>query len=259
MRSVLTVAALAALLSCKDASDTSYQGSFIIKLVDAAARYDEMKIVFRRIEIHRSGASDALGWRVVSDELATHDIITLRNGVNVLLVSTSVPEGAYDKIRVFFKTSSVRVDGVEETVFVPSDLDDGVVIDHSFTVQTDGSTGITFDFDAVRSIRKNGTGTFELRPIIRLQNTDLAGSIRGSISPVTVRAVVATSVDGDSVTTLTLGEPPNNSFELVDLPEGTYDIRVSPDSVAYMDTVLVAKTVVRKQTLQLGAIVLQPR
>jgi len=250
---------LAVMAGCKDAENTDFQGTLVIKLVDAPAALEELDIVFSRVSIHRAGLSDDLGWRVVSDDVLTQDILELRNGRSTNIVSAVVPEGSYDKIRVLFDISSLRESGIQSTVFIPDNILNGVDFEHSFDVTEDKTTGITFDFDATRSIQTNTQGRYELRPIVRIQNTDLAGSIIGAVIPDSVQAFVSTSVGGDSVTTISLAQPGNNSFELVDLPEGTYAVSITSTHAAFKDTSIVHVTVIRKQKANIGAILLQLR
>ncbi len=251
--------AVIASLSCKDAENRDFQGTLIIKLVDAPAALEQLNIVFRRVLIHRAGLSDDLGWRVVSDDVLTQDIIALRNGQSRNIVSAVVPEGSYDKVQVLFGISSLVQDGVEATILIPTEFNNGVTFEHSFEVREGTITGITFDFDATRSVKVAQQGNYELRPIVRIQNTDLAGSIVGAVLPDSVQAVISTATGTDSVTTLSLALAGNNSFELVDLPEGSYSVTISPTDAAYADTTLTSVTVIRKLKQNVGAVLLRPR
>ncbi len=244
---------------CQDPTNTSFTGDFRIKLVDAPGAFDQVNIVVRRISVHRASAGPSFGWTVISEDVATYDLMQLRNGISATIVSATLPSGAYDGIKVLFGPSNVMEDGFERTVEVPAAIDAGALIEVDFVVEEGALIGLTFDMDLSRSIRKNAEGRYELRPVIRVQRTDLAGSIAGAVVPDSIQAVISTVVGLDSVTTLTLAQSGNNSFQLVDLPEGTYDIRIVPNDPGFRDTLLTSVAVVPRQTNSIGAIVLQER
>lgn len=259
MRTTWIVMAAALGLSCQDPENTSFAGEFRIKLVDAPAAFDQVNIVVRRISVHRASASATFGWSVISEDVSTFDLVRLRNGVSATMVAVSLQSGRYDGITVLFGTSNVLEDGFERTVEIPSAIRNGAVIDADFDVAEGQLLGLTFDMDVSRSIRLNADGRYELRPVIRVQRTDLAGTIAGAVVPDSIQAVISTVTGVDSVATFSLAQQGNNSFQLVDLPEGIYDIRVTPDDPLYLDTLLASVVVVPRQTTNIGAIPLRLR
>ncbi|OGU32315.1 MAG: hypothetical protein A2X67_01785 [Ignavibacteria bacterium GWA2_55_11] len=258
LRTVFTIALIGLLGGC-ESPDSDFKGEFRIKLIDAPAAYQEVNIVFRRVLVHRQGASSELGWHVVSEDVQSHDLLQLRNGVSRNLVSAVLSTGDYDKIQILFGLSRVVENGNDITVKIPANLESGLIIQTPFTVKEDQVYGLTFDFDASRSILVTPQSEYILRPIIRVQAADLAGSIIGSVLPDSVEAVITTSTATDSVTTLSLAQSGNNSFELVDLPEGTYTVSIISGSPAFRDTTITGAAVVRKQKTNLGAIPLHPK
>ncbi len=244
---------------CQDPANTSFTGDFRIKLVDAPGAFGQVNIVVRRISVHRASAGPSFGWTVISEDVGTYDLLQLRNGISATIVSATLPSGRYDKITVLFGPSNVVEDGFERTVEVPAAIAGGALIDADFVVEEGALIGLTFDMDISRSIRMNAEGRYELRPVIRVQRTDLAGTIAGAVVPDSIQAVVSTVAGSDSVTTLTLAQSGNNSFQLVDLPEGTYDIRIVPGDPRFLDTLLTSVAVVPRQITSIGAIVLQER
>lgn len=246
-------------LGCQNPDDTSFRGDFRIKLVDAPAVYDEVNIVVRRVSVHRASAGPSFGWTVISEDVSSFNLLDLRNGVSATLASAALPVGRYDKVLVLYGISNLVEDGFERTVYIPDDLADGAVVDAEFEVTEGGLFGLTFDMDVTRSIRTTADGRFELRPVIRVQRTDLAGSIAGGVVPDSILAFVTTFAGGDSVSTFSLALPGINSFQLVDLPEGIYHVGVRSSHPDFLDTLLADVQVVPRQTTQLGAITLRPR
>lgn len=246
-------------LGCQNPDNTSYLGGFRGKLVDAPAAFQQLNVVVRRIQIHRAGSLGDTGWRVVTDEVRTYDILKLRNGLNEILFDASVPAGVYDKISILFGISTLSEGGVTHTVDIPDAIAGGYTIEMPFEVVEGKVYGMTFDFDTFRSV-KPGVGThYLLTPVIRLQPTDLAGTITGGVVPDSAQAIISTMTSLDSVSTLTLGQTGNNSFQLVDLPEGNYAVHVTSLNTAFKDTVVTGVTVVRRQYTSIGAVILRPR
>ena len=259
MRTTWIMIAATVGLSCQNPENTSFTGDFRIKLVDAPAAFDQVNVVVRRISAHRASASTTFGWTVISEDVASFDLLKLRNGVSATMVAATLPSGRYDGITVLFGTSNVLEDGFERTVEIPSAIRNGAVIDAEFDVVEGELAGLTFDMDVSRSVRLNAEGRYELRPVIRVQRTDLAGTIAGAVAPDSVQAVISTVTGEDSVATYSLAQSGNNSFQLVDLPEGIYNIRITPDDPAYLDTLLTSVVVVPRQTTNIGAILLRAR
>lgn len=259
MRTFLVLLCALWSVRCQDPANTSFTGDFRIKLVDAPGVFDQVNIVIRRISVHRASAGPSFGWTVISEEVGTYDLMQLRNGISATIVSATLPSGAYDKVLVLFGPSNVIEEGFERTVQIPAAISAGAQIDAEFIVEEGALIGLTFDMDISRSIRTNSEGRYELRPVIRVQRTDLAGSIAGAVVPDSIRAVISTVAGSDSVTTISLAQSGINSFQLVDLPEGIYDVRIVPDDAGYRDTLLTSIIVVPRQITSIGAIVLQER
>jgi hypothetical protein len=250
---------LPVLVGCQNPDDASFRGDFRIKLVDAPAVYDAVNIVVRRVSVHRAGAASSFGWTVISEDVKTFNLLDLRNGVSATMASATLPVGRYDKILMLYGISSLVEDGFERTVYIPEELADGAVVDVEFEVREGDLVGLTFDMDVTRSIRTTTDGRFELRPVIRVQRTDLAGSIAGGIVPDSILAIITTKAGNDSVSTFSLALPGLNSFQLVDLPEGTYQVGIKSSHPGYLDTLLADVRVIPRQTTQLGAIALRPQ
>lgn len=259
MRALSRCIVVLAILGCQDPANESFRGEFRIKLVDAPAVYDAVNVVVRRVSVHRASASASFGWTIISEDVRTFNVLDLRNGISATMASASLPVGRYDKILILYGTSNLIQDGFERTVYIPRELQDGGVVDTEFDVTEGGRLGLTFDFDLTRSIRLTSQGRFELHPVIRVQQTDLAGSIAGGVTPDTLLATITTMAGQDSVSTFSLAAAGNNSFQLVDLPEGIYQITVASSLPAYFDTTLTNIVVVPRQTTNVGAIPLRLR
>ena len=88
------------------------------------------------------------------------------------------------------------------------------------------SYNILLDFDAHQSIVLKGNGDYQLKPVIRTIEAIMSGSIRGSITPVGVIALVAATSNGVNFSSVTNA---NGDFLIDGIPVGTYDVTVTPD------------------------------
>lgn len=246
-------------LGCQDPTNTSFTGNFRIKLVDAPAAFDQVNVVIRRVSVHRAGASAAFGWTIISEDVQTFDLLHLRNGVSATMVSATLPTGRYDKILLLLGTSNLVEEGFERTVEIPAGIRTGATIDVPFDIIEGSLMGLTFDMDVSRSVRTTPDGRFELHPVIRVQQTDLAGSIAGAVVPDSALATISTIAGEDSVSTLSLAQTGNNSFQLVDLPEGEYRVTITSLHPDFLDTTLTSVSVVPRQTTNIGAIPMRSR
>jgi hypothetical protein len=250
---------LAGIVSCSK-SGSDYQGELYIKLVDAPATYDAINLYIQEFAIHREGFEASLGWRVVS--LATEgkfDVLSLRNGNDRTLVFSKVPVDKYDQIRLRFGYCSITVDGHDYTL-VDSASNQTALIPYSFEIVENKQYSLTFDFEIDKSILRSGN-QYNLTAQFRIQPTDLAGSIAGSVVDSIghpIAASISTNTGLDSI--VTTNDPSTGSFQLTDLPsksDSSYTIFIMPDDpLTWRDAAVTGISVYSRQTTSVGAIVL---
>lgn len=135
------------------------------------------------------------------------------------------------------------------------------VLNYDFEVLAGSQTQLTFDFDVSRSVSKIGGNYFIFTPVIRVQNTLLSGSISGSVvdsNHTVVPTTISTWTGIDSISTV--NDTTNGSFQLSDIPENLYSIRIVPfDTLSFLKKRIDSLVVTRQTTHNLGAIVLQRR
>ncbi|MES0491256.1 MAG: FG-GAP-like repeat-containing protein [Leptospirales bacterium] len=138
---------------------------------------------FRSIEVN----SATEGWMTVvdfGDAGKTFDLLQLQNGVTAALGSFSLDPGTYDQMRFVLNDANylnVNTKGVitQEPLKTPSGGQTGIKLIHSFTVDSQGYTVLTIDFDAQKSIHYNKGQGFMLKPVIKVidaQTTPGAGT-----------------------------------------------------------------------------------
>lgn len=229
-------------------------GQVKMYIVDSPSAYDAVNIVVLSVQVHQAGLDSLSGWVVVNDTPATHDLLVLRNGANAILGSATLNAGMYNQIRLLIGTgSNVVIAGVPYGLEIPSGMQTGVKLNHPFTIQPNATYELTLDFDAERSVVQTGAGQYRLKPVIRVQANQSAGSVSGTIFQPASRPEVWTNVGNDTASTIA---DTNGAFKLMALPEGSYSIRFVSSSAAYRDTTINGVIVQRGQNTDMGTVAL---
>ena len=253
-RTLLSYFALSALFllfvvaGCSDKGTSPSSGTVSLRMTDAPAAVDAINLVITQVSINQSEGDE--GWEVLRSDTMNVDLLTLRNGVFTNLGTARVASGSYSQVRLKLGAgSTIVVDGVTYPLTVPSGLQSGLKIVGPFNVPSGGTVDIQLDFDAARSIVLTGSGTYILKPVIRIMPTPIAGAIKGRVLPTTVPttvyAIQAPDTIGSAVTT------DDGHFMVSVLPAGTYSVAFHPAS-DYRDTTLVNVNVTTGNTTDVG-------
>jgi len=122
-------------------------------------------------------AADDDGWIVISSEEQGFDLLTLRNGAFDLLAQAKLDAGVYTQVRLKITDATddsgepktyVQVDGEKYPLVVPSGTKSGLKLTRHFTITGDNETVLYLDFDAEKSVRQTGSGTYHLKPTIKI-------------------------------------------------------------------------------------------
>ncbi len=253
---VIIAGMIACQLSCNSNPANSPSDNLTIKIIDAPAAFDQEVIVIRRIDLHKSGSAAELDWRVINGSVTTYDLLKFRNGVSQVAVSTYVPPGSFDAIRLTLEGSYVWIGGKYILLDLPANVAGGFVISYPLTIADQNVYQLILDFDAYRSVRQTSATTFELYPVVRVQDAAIAGSIAGAVisadSLKPANCVVSSTVASDEVGTTP--DPGTGSFQLGALPEGTYSIKISSPDSLFQDTTVSAIRVLRLQQTSIGVV-----
>jgi hypothetical protein len=229
------------------------QGQIRMHLTDSPAQFDAVNIVVTGVEVHQAGADSTSGWITVNSISGTYDLLSLANGLSVVLVDSSLPAGHYTQIRLLIGAgSNVVIGGVSFDLEIPSGMQTGLKLNHQFTIESNVLYELTLDFDAERSIILTGVGQYQLQPVIRVQANAVAGSISGTVLPIEAMAHIWTMVDDDTV--WASADPSSGYFMLSALPEGIYAVTFVSTNVAYRDTTKYDVLVLRQQNTAIGTI-----
>ncbi len=253
---IIPVLILFVYTGCNDNSTSptnSNQGQLKISMVDSPAQYDAVNIVVTRVEVHIADSSEG-GWMVINSVPHTYDLLQLRNGASLVLGDTFLIAGHYTQIHLILgEGSNVVISGDTIPLVIPSGFQTGVKLNHEFDILPGNLYELLLDFDAERSIHITGNGVYMMNPVIRLVPVVVSGSISGQILPLEADAFAWTLVGTDTVSTYTNS---GGFFSLMALPAGTYDVHITPNNVAYSDTVVTNVGVTAGNNTNIGIIIL---
>lgn len=222
----LTLVALSLLgLSCSK-SDDNYPGSASVNfhLTDAPATYDQVNIDIKSIEVQTDQDS---GWQTLTlIQPGVYNLIELRNGVDTLLSRATLPAGTISQIRLVLGTeNSVVVDGQSYPLATPSSMQSGLKFNFHQTLVANGAYDIWIDFDANKSVVKEGNGSYALKPVIKAYSNETDGQIKGYVLPYISSETVMAINGGD--TAYAYPASTDGFFMFKGLAEGNYTVVLS--------------------------------
>ena len=238
IRFLLALLPLAAFAGCSENNNPTGTGSgtMTVRMTDAPAVVQSVNLVVNEVAVRiAEGQPDSLsGWQVINSTAHTYNLMNLQNGVFTTIAQGTVPAGTYTQLRLKLGAgSTIVVDGTTYPLTVPSGLQSGLKVNGSFFVPAGGTTDVSFDFDASRSIVLTGVGTYLLKPVVHAMTTSGAGAIRGTVQPVGVATTIFATQGADTLSSAEAGA--NGQFMMSVLNPGTYNVRFHP-AAGYRDT-----------------------
>ncbi len=213
--------ALSLVTACnKDANKA--KAHLTVSLTDAPANYDAVMIDVQGTQITGSGGSTV----VLNTSIGIYNLLDFTNGLDTILATGDLDAGTVSQIRLILGSdNTVMVDGIVYPLSTPSAMQSGLKLQIHQTFEPGVLYKILLDFDANQSIVLKGNGEYQLKPVIRTIDEAISGSIRGSISPVGVIALITANSNGMISSSVCNG---NGDFLLAGLAAGIYDITVTP-------------------------------
>jgi len=152
--------------SCGGGSDTSSGGSsgnLYVHLTDAPTdEVSSVNVYISGLKVKRSGAAVER----ISNDVGLIDLLTLTNSTKLIAVA-SVEPGNYDFIMVQLDQARsnvvVKSTGNTEPLKIPSQE---IKVLGGFVVEATGQTNVVLDFDAEKSLVKQGNNNWLLKPVI---------------------------------------------------------------------------------------------
>ena len=109
-----------------------------------------------------TGGGDA-GWKILTNQSKTFDLIAIK-GVSAMLGSINLDVGKYTQIRLYLTNATVTINGVKQSLKIPSGV---LKLVHPFTIKGGDTLTLTLDFDAEKSVHQAGT-QYIMRPTIKI-------------------------------------------------------------------------------------------
>lgn len=177
-------------------------------------------------------------WDTLAITPGVYNLMTLRNGVNLLLGSGAIT-GKIRKIRITLGTNnSVYIAGVQHPLSLYPGTNNYVYVkihdeDEDEEANNNGvtTTNIWIDFDVSRSVIEQN-GLFYLKPILKPFSRKHSGSIEGKVFPSAAHPLVSAFNSQDSGHAIPEEE---GEYEIEGLHPGTYTVTFQ-GSNGYRDT-----------------------
>jgi hypothetical protein len=239
------VSAIALLAACGAIMDEG-TGTLGISMTDApACGYDAVNVTVRTLRIHQSAsaAENDNGWKeVVLSPARKINLLQLTNGTLEDLGQIDLAAGRYSQLRLILDpnsgannlTNSVVLSttpATERHLDTPAALKSGIKLTKEFEIKSGKRINLVLDFDACRSVIKNGNAEFALRPVVQLIPTAPNG-ITGYIDPALLGANVAISAQQNGTVVRATVPKDSGEFFLARLEPGDYDVVLTADNRA---------------------------
>jgi len=246
MYAVLFISVVALFPACK--KDSNNQAHLSVRMTDAPANYDAVMVDIQGVEVMGEGGNLVM----LNTNAGIYNLFNFTNGMDTLIASGDLDAGTISQIRLILgPENSVMVDGVVYHLSTPSAEQSGLKLQIHQKFEPGVSYYILLDFDANQSIVLQGNGEYKLKPVIRTINAAISGSIKGSISPISLGTTVTATSNGVVYSTVA---NLNGYFMIAGLPAGTYNITVTP-ALPLLPITITGKTVVVGAATDLGIII----
>jgi hypothetical protein len=211
------------LISCnKDKDDETGTSVVSVVLTDAPGNYDAVYVDIQAVEV--TGAGGVVN---LNASPGIYNLLDFTNGNDTLIAVGSITSGMVEQIRLILgSNNSVVIDGVSYPLATPSAMQSGLKLQIHKSFAPGVAYLLLLDFDAHQSIVEQGNGQYSLKPVIRVVDTAISGSITGTIIPDTVNCSITAEANSIAYSTYSMS---TGAFLLPGLPQGTYTVTVNPN------------------------------
>lgn len=220
---VFAAAVSALWVGCED--DNSTQTTSVkVHMTDAPGNFEKVNVDLKGVEFQMDNQTTVN----LDVRPGVYNLLDLVNGIDTLIASDEVPSGTLTQVRlVLGDDNTVVVDGVEYPLATPSAQQSGLKLNMNTILVPGGNFDLLLDFDAHQSVILTGNGTYQLKPVLRVIDAALTGSIHGSIAT-TLALPALVSVTNGSVTYTTITDE-DGHFLIRGLQTGIFAVTVTPE------------------------------
>lgn len=253
---ILLLASLVFVSCTKNENTNKGEARFQVFLTDDPGDYEEVLIDVQDIQINVTGNGDE-GWQSLVDvNSGTYDLLKLVNDEDTLLADATIPSGRLHQLRLVLGPENyVKVKGVMIRLSTPSAQQSGLKLN----IQQDITNGILYkillDFDVAKSIVATGSGSYNLKPVIRTVFESVGGSIKGWVDPRDFKTTVSAIQGMDTIAGTFTGV--DGGYIIKGIAQGAYSVYFNPSDSAHRDSLVSGINVVNKEVTILDTMYLQ--
>lgn len=228
---------------------------------DQTPVFDSVFIDLQRLEVKLE--DDTLpndGWVSLDIRAGVYNILRLRNGIDTLFGTGTLPNGRVKKIRLTLGTQNSVMKNGQSFPLRIKDEDRQVTanLESSNFEINNGQVLFWIDFDASRSIQVDNSGSgnnngYRLKSHIKIFTRSHSGEIEGKVLPRAADAVVM-AISGTD-TTMARPDDDDGEFKIVGLTAGTYKVFIDGRN-NYNDTTINNVVVRNREDTHLPTITL---
>jgi len=179
----------------------SEPGILSLALTDAFTdQYQAVYVTVDEIQVHMGGDEEEAGnWETVATPGKTYNLLELVNGTVESLGVSPLEAGTYEQMRLIiglapsdglnilsvghpYANYAIDMDDLSHELKIPSGINTGIKIVHSFDIGADQTTELILDFDASASVVQAGnSGNWLLKPTIKVLDTEEYAIIAGTV------------------------------------------------------------------------------
>lgn len=166
--SAILFSASVAFISCSK-DDTKGTSTLHVRLTDAPIAYEEVNVDIREVRVKFSDDTLSSGWVTLTTYPGIYNLLAYQNGVDTLLGTGVFPTQVVKEIRfVLGPNNTIKDAGVVYPLTIPSGAESGLKLKINKALNATLET-IIIDFDAALSVKKEGTGDYKLRPVLKIK------------------------------------------------------------------------------------------
>jgi hypothetical protein len=233
---LFTSLAFAALLftACKEESENTPMSTLNVRMTDAPGNFDEVNIDLQGVEVTGPGGKDVS----LNVTPGIYNLLDFVNGADTLIAKGDIPAGQVSQIRLILGgNNSVMIDSVVYPMATPSAMQSGLKLQIHNVFAAGVEYMLLLDFDANQSVVDHGNGTYSLKPVIRVVETSISGSITGEVLPHAAGYAAIATMNTDTTKVFSSVTDTTGHFLISGVPAGTYTLVIAPPSPMTPDTI----------------------